>query len=129
MEASQATRREEPCVADPSCHSPLRNPPWLQKGLRLHRRFLSQRHGHSHEAELVCVLSGELVLVEEGAETLLCSGDCAAFPSASGHGHHLQNRGMVEAVDLEVGSRHPDDLTTCSDIDWMSSNPYPYPSP
>jgi uncharacterized cupin superfamily protein len=26
------------------------------------------------------------------------------------------------AVYLEVGSRHPDDLTTCSDVDMMSSN-------
>ncbi len=26
------------------------------------------------------------------------------------------------AVYLEVGSRHPQDLTTCSDIDMMSAN-------
>jgi uncharacterized cupin superfamily protein len=82
----------------------------------------SQRHWHSHEDELVYVLEGELVLVEDGGETLLRAGDCAAFPKASGDGHHMINRSSAVAVYLEVGSRHPDDLTTCSDIDLMSAN-------
>ena len=30
--------------------------------------------------------------------------------------------GARTAVYLEVGSRHPDDLTTCSDIDMKSAN-------
>lgn len=85
-------------------------------------KWSSQRHWHSHEDEFVYVLEGELTLVEDGAETVLRVGDCAAFPKASGDGHHLQNRGTAVAVYLEVGSRHPDDLTTCSDIDMMSSN-------
>jgi uncharacterized cupin superfamily protein len=82
----------------------------------------SQRHWHSHEDEFVYVLEGELVLVEDGGETLLRAGECAAFPKGTGNGHHLQNRSNAAAVYLEVGSRHPDDLTTCSDIDMMSSN-------
>lgn len=82
----------------------------------------SQRHWHSHEDEFVYVLEGELTLVEDGGETLLRAGDCAAFPKASGNGHHLINRAQVTAVYLEAGSRHPDDLTTCSDIDMMSAN-------
>ena len=85
-------------------------------------KWSSQRHWHSHEDEFVYVLNGELVLVEDGGETTLRAGDSAAFPKASGNGHHLQNRGTIEATYLEVGSRHPDDLTTCSDIDMMSSN-------
>jgi len=85
-------------------------------------KWSSQRHWHSHEDEFVYVLSGELVLVEDDGETVLRSGECAAFPKGTGNGHHLQNRGEVEAVYLEVGSRHLDDLTTCSDIDLMSSN-------
>ena len=52
----------------------------------------------------------------------LRAGDCAAFPKASGNGHHLQNRSASVAVYLEVGSRHPEDLTTCSDVDMMSAN-------
>ena len=85
-------------------------------------KWSSQRHWHSHEDEFVYVLEGELHLVEDQAETLLRAGDCAAFPKGSGNGHHLQNRSVTTAVYLEVGSRHPDDLTTCSDIDLQSHN-------
>jgi uncharacterized cupin superfamily protein len=66
------------------------------------------------------------------------AGDCAAFPKGSGNGHHLVNKSGATAVDLEVGSRSPADVTICSDIDMMSSNadgrfvhkdgaPYPVP--
>src|ERR1700755_1156537 len=82
----------------------------------------SQRHWHSHEDEFVHVLEGDLVLVEDAGETVLRAGDSAAFPKNSGDGHHLINRSSTTAVYLEVGSRHPDDLTTCSDIDLMSAN-------
>ncbi|XOV86929.1 MAG: cupin domain-containing protein [Pseudomonadota bacterium] len=82
----------------------------------------SQRHWHSHEDEFVYVLEGELKLVEDDAETRLCAGDCAAFPKGSGNGHHLINESSATAIYLEIGSRHPDDLTTCSDIDLMSAN-------
>jgi uncharacterized cupin superfamily protein len=82
----------------------------------------AQRHWHSHEDEFVYVLEGELVLVEDGGETLLRAGDAAAFAKNSGDGHHLINRSGQTAVYLEVGSRQPEDLTTCSDVDMMSSN-------
>lgn len=82
----------------------------------------SQRHWHSHEDEFVYVLEGELELVEDHARTVLRAGECAAFPKGTGNGHHLINASSTAAVYLEVGSRSPDDLTTCSDIDMMSSN-------
>lgn len=82
----------------------------------------SQRHWHSHEDELVYVLEGELTLIEDDGTTLLRAGECAAFPKGTGNGHHLKNLSSAVAVYLEVGSRNPDDLTTCSDIDMMSSN-------
>jgi len=85
-------------------------------------QWSSQRHWHSHEDEFVYVLEGELTLVEDEGEILLRAGDCAAFPKGTGNGHHLRNTSSSTAVYLEVGSRHPDDLTTCSDIDVMSSN-------
>ena len=81
----------------------------------------SQRHWHSHEDELVYVLEGELILIEDDGETVLRAGDCAAFAKGSGDGHHMLNRSGVTAVYLEVGSRSRDDLTTCSDIDLMSA--------
>ncbi len=82
----------------------------------------SQRHWHSHEDEFVYVLEGELVLIEDEGETVLRAGDCAAFPKNTGNGHHMINRANTTAVYLEVGSRQPDDLTTCSDIDMKSAN-------
>ena len=82
----------------------------------------SQRHWHSHEDEFVIILEGQLTLVEDGGETLLRTGDCAAFPKNSGNGHHLINKSNADAVYLEVGSRHPDDVTVCSDVDMMSTN-------
>lgn len=82
----------------------------------------SQRHWHSHEDEFVYVLQGELILVEDGGETPLRAGECAAFAKNSGNGHHLQNRSAVTAVYLEVGSRDPRDVTYCSDVDMISAN-------
>jgi uncharacterized cupin superfamily protein len=81
----------------------------------------SQRHWHSHEDEFVYVLEGEVTLVEDEGEAVLRAGDCAAFAKGSGDGHHLINRSSATAVYLEVGSRSPHDLTTCSDVDMMSS--------
>jgi uncharacterized cupin superfamily protein len=82
----------------------------------------SQRHWHSHEDEFVYVLEGELMLIEDGGETVLRAGDCATFPKGSGNGHHMINKCSAMAIYLEVGSRSPEDLTTCSDVDMKSSN-------
>ena len=77
------------------------------------------KHPYPH---LVYVLEGVLTLVEDDGETLLRAGDCAAFPKGTGNGHHLKNLSPGMAVYLEVGSRSSNDLTTCSDIDMMSSS-------
>ncbi|MEO1090222.1 MAG: cupin domain-containing protein [Pseudomonadota bacterium] len=82
----------------------------------------SQRHWHSHEDEFVYVLAGELTLVEDSGNRVLATGECAAFPKNTGDGHHLINASHADAVYLEIGSHHPDDLTTCSDIDMKSAN-------
>jgi uncharacterized cupin superfamily protein len=82
----------------------------------------SQRHWHSHEDELVYLIQGELTLVEDSGETVLCAGDWAAFPKGTGNGHHMINRSDEVAIYLEVGSRNRDDLITCSDVDMMSAN-------
>src|SRR5229473_926807 len=82
----------------------------------------SQRHWHSAEDEFVYVLEGELTLIEDGGETVLRAGECAAFPKGSGDGHHLINGSAATAVYLEVGARSPADVTICSDIDMMSTS-------
>ena len=63
----------------------------------------SQRHWHEDEDELVIVLAGEAVLVEEGGETLLRAGDVAAFPKGVADGHHLVNRSASDCVFVAIG--------------------------
>jgi uncharacterized cupin superfamily protein len=78
----------------------------------------SQRHWHSGEDEFVYVLAGEVVLIDDGGETVLKPGDCAAFPKNDGNGHHLVNRSDAVATCLEVGTRNgDDDDVVYSDID------------
>ena len=54
--------------------------------------WTSQRHWHAEEDELLIMLSGEAVLVEDDAESMLRAGDVAAWPKGVRNGHHLQNR-------------------------------------
>jgi uncharacterized cupin superfamily protein len=81
-------------------------------------QWSSQRHWHSAEDEFVWVVEGEVVLVDEGGESVLRAGDCAGFKAGVANGHHLENRSDREAVLLEMGSRRPDqDACTYPDID------------
>jgi uncharacterized cupin superfamily protein len=77
----------------------------------------SQRHWHENEDELVYVLEGEVVLVEDGGETVLRAGDAAAFKAGVPDGHQLVNRSDRDALVLEVGTRTRDSRATYSDID------------
>ncbi len=52
----------------------------------------SQRHWHDGEDEMVIMLSGEAVLIEDNGETAIIAGDCAAWPKGNRNGHHLINR-------------------------------------
>ena len=67
----------------------------------------SQRHWHEGIDELVVMLDGEAMLVEDGGETLLRAGDCAAFPKDVANGHHLVNRSERDcrfvAIDVTRG--------------------------
>ena len=84
-------------------------------------QWSSQRHWHSAEDEFVYVLAGEGVLVTNGGEQILRSGDCAGFPAGVADGHHIQNRSTRELVLLEVGSRRPgEDACDYPDIDMVA---------
>lgn len=65
----------------------------------------SQRHWHANEDEFVYIVRGPVVLVTDAGETILDTGDCAGFKAGERDGHHLQNRGEVSALILEVGTR------------------------
>ena len=77
----------------------------------------SMRHWHTHEDELVFVLSGELVLVTDAGEQTLKAGQCAGFPAGLKNGHHLINRGPVPAVYLEISDRNKLDGAHYPDVD------------
>jgi uncharacterized cupin superfamily protein len=64
----------------------------------------SQRHWHALEDELVVILSGEEVLVEEDGETVLRAGDVAVWPKGVKDGHCLQNRGQADCVMIAVSA-------------------------
>ena len=77
----------------------------------------SQRHWHVHEDELVYVLEGELILVEDGGETVLRPGDAAGWKAGVANGHCLINRTDRDAVYLEIGSRALNEFVDYPDID------------
>jgi uncharacterized cupin superfamily protein len=69
----------------------------------------SQRHWHTHEDELVYVVSGEVVLVTDAGEETLRAGHCAWFRGGVPDGHCFQNRSGADVVLFVVGSRIPED--------------------
>ncbi|MEL6235814.1 MAG: cupin domain-containing protein [Pseudomonadota bacterium] len=69
----------------------------------------SHRHWHEAEDELVVILSGELVLVED-SETRLVAGDAAGWAAGAPVGHCLENRADQPAVLLVIGSRASSDV-------------------
>jgi uncharacterized cupin superfamily protein len=77
----------------------------------------SQRHWHQDEDELVYMLEGELVLIEDDGETVLRPGDAAGWKAGVANGHCLINRTQRDAVYLEIGSRAPREIATYPNID------------
>jgi uncharacterized cupin superfamily protein len=77
----------------------------------------SLRHWHQNEDELIYVLEGEVVLCEDGGETLLRPGDAAAWKAGVANGHRLVNRGQGDAVFIEIGTRAKSERATYPDID------------
>jgi uncharacterized cupin superfamily protein len=75
------------------------------------------RHWHEKEDEFVYVLEGEIVLIEDGGETVLKPGDAAGFKANSGNGHHLMNRTTSDAVYLEIGTRSKVERVEYPDVD------------
>ena len=77
----------------------------------------AQRHWHTNEDEFVYMLEGELVLIEDGGETLLRPGDAAGFKAGVPNGHHLVNKSDRDAVFLEIGTRAPRERGDYPDVD------------
>lgn len=82
----------------------------------------SQRHWHTAEDELVYMLAGEAILIEDDGETLLKPGDVAVWPKGVANGHQIVNRSHAECVMLAIGTNVPDvDECHYPDIDQFYS--------
>lgn len=62
----------------------------------------SQRHWHAGEDELVVILSGKAVLIDDTGRHPLEAGDIAVFPKNDGNGHHLINESEATCVLLAI---------------------------
>jgi uncharacterized cupin superfamily protein len=78
-----------------------------------------RRHWHETEDEMVLILSGEIVLVEE-EETVLRAGDAACWPAGHAVGHRLDNRSDLPARYLVIGTRNDRDVIHYSDHDLIT---------
>jgi uncharacterized cupin superfamily protein len=80
----------------------------------------SQRHWHTELDELLVMLSGEAVLVEDDGETIVRAGDMCAWPAGARNGHHLQNRSNKPCVFVVVdGGAKEGDRGEYPDIDMV----------
>ena len=77
----------------------------------------SQRHWHDGEDELVIMLSGEAVLVEDDGETVLRAGEVAAWAAGVTNGHHMINRTSEDCVFIAIGAGNQNGSGAYSDID------------
>jgi len=77
----------------------------------------SHRHWHEKEDELVFVIDGEVLLIEDEGETVLRAGDVATFKAGVPNGHHFINRSGHDAFFLEIGTRSSDERAEYPGID------------
>ena len=79
----------------------------------------SQRHWHRDEDELVVMIAGEAVLIEDAGETVMRAGDVVGWPAGATDGHHLVNRGDADCVFVAISAGNRDGSGEYSDIDMV----------
>lgn len=77
----------------------------------------SQRHWHDDEDELVVVLAGEGVLIEDDGRTALKPGDVCAWAKGSTNGHHIVNESEADFVFVAISAGTAQGSGGYSDID------------
>ena len=95
----------------------------------------SQRHWHVGEDELVVMLSGEAVLVEDDGETVLRAGDVAGWAAGVENGHKIENRSDTDCVfvaisagDRSTGGAYSDIDMTFGEDGYFHKDGTPYPT-
>src|SRR4051794_13019854 len=93
----------------------------------------SQRHWHEGEDELLIMVSGRAVLIEDEGETDLAAGDIAAWPRGVRNGHKLVNRGDAQcsfvcvSAGMEQGGAYSDiDMMWTTDGRFVHKDGTPY---
>jgi len=93
----------------------------------------SQRHWHEGEDELLVMLSGTAVLIEDGGETELGSGDIVGWAKGVRNGHHLVNRSgepctfVCVSAGSERGGSYPDiDMMWTAESGFVHKDGTPY---
>lgn len=66
--------------------------------------YSSQRHWHRGQDELVVVIAGEAVLIDDSGETLVRAGDVLTFPAGEANGHHMHNRSGEPCVFVAISA-------------------------
>lgn len=66
----------------------------------------SQRHWHQEEDELVVMVAGEAVLIEDDGRVVMQAGDIAVFPKGAANGHHFVNESAEDCVFVAVGRKN-----------------------
>jgi uncharacterized cupin superfamily protein len=79
----------------------------------------SQRHWHCGEDELLVMVAGEAVLVEDEGRTVLRAGDVAAWAAGVENGHHLINESEADCVFVVVSAGDRSTGGGYSDIDMV----------
>ena len=86
--------------------------------------YSSQRHWHRGQDELVVMLAGEAVLIDDTGETPVGPGDVLAFAAGEPNGHHLHNRSgepctfvAISAGDKAADSGEYSDIDMVFDAD------------
>ncbi len=82
----------------------------------------AQRHWHEEEDELVIMLAGESVLVEDESRETMRVGDIAVFPKGAANGHHLVNESDADCIFIAIG-RQGTGVVHYPDIDLVWNGP------
>lgn len=77
----------------------------------------SQRHWHRDEDELLVMIAGEAVLIEDEGRTIVRPGDVVAWAMGVENGHHLVNESAEDCMFVCISGGNRDGSGSYPDID------------